>query len=73
MGKLSCGCTISPGLPLSPDMVKAHREHTFHALFLWDIIVRHGATPEQLAAREALMIARIAYQEALDAAYPEPE
>jgi hypothetical protein len=39
-------------------------------MFFWDIIVRHSATPEQQEARDKLMEARIAYQEALDKAYP---
>jgi hypothetical protein len=71
MGKLNCGCEIIPGAPVSKEMVKAHKEHTLHALFLWDIMIRHGATPEQTQAREKLMMARIAYQEALDAVYPD--
>lgn len=73
MGKLSCGCEISPGKPVQPEMVKAHKEHTLHAMFVWDLMLRHDVTSEQQAAREALMIARIAYQEALDVAYPTPE
>lgn len=70
MGKLFCGCEISVGAPLDHEMVKAHKEHTLQAMFLWDLIIRHGAIPEQTAAREKLAEARITYQEALDAAYP---
>lgn len=69
-GSLVCGCEISPGMDISPEVVKAHKEHTFHAMFFWDLVMRRGATPEQVKAREALAEARIAYQEALDAAYP---
>lgn len=72
MGKLLCGCEISPGAPLDPEMVKAHKDHTLQVMFLWDIIIRRSATPEQEKARENLMMARLAYQEALDAAYPTP-
>ena len=70
MGTLSCGCQISPGLPVSPEVVKAHKEHTLHCLFFWDLLLRPNATPEQREAREKLMEARLAYQEALDVAYP---
>jgi len=69
-GSLVCGCEISAGAPIDPEMVKEHKNHTLQVMFLWDLLVRHGATPEQTKARDALMMARIAYQEALDAAYP---
>lgn len=71
MGNLSCGCAFFPGRPISPDVVKAHKEHTFLALVFWDMLVSPNASPEVKARREALMMARIAYQEALDAAYPD--
>lgn len=64
MGALTCGCQISPGLPVSPEVVKAHKEHTFQALFFWDLLVRPGATEDQKQTREKLTEARIAYQEA---------
>ena len=70
MGTLNCGCVIEPGMPVDQETVKAHKEHTLHALFFWDLLVRHDATTEQRQARDKLMIARLAYQEALDAAYP---
>jgi hypothetical protein len=70
MGKLICGCEITPGEPVTPEMVEAHKEHTLHCMFIWDIMARHNATPKQEQAREKLIEARIAYQEALDAAYP---
>jgi hypothetical protein len=70
MGKMFCGCEIYPGQPVTPETVKAHKEHTLTTMFFWDIIVRHSATPEQQEARDKLMEARIAYQEALDKAYP---
>jgi hypothetical protein len=55
---------------LPPEMIKDHKNHTLQALFLWDLIIRRDATPDQVKARETLMMARIAYQEALDACYP---
>ena len=70
MGRLICGCQISPGLSVGPEVVKAHKEHTLHALFFWDLLLRPGPIPEQRQAREKLMEVRIAYQEALDAAFP---
>lgn len=72
MSRLSCGCELAPGMPVIPNIVKAHKEHTFHALFFWDLLVRKNGTPEQQEAREKLAEARIAYQEALDKAYPTP-
>jgi len=70
MGTLSCGCEIAPGLPVTPEVVKAHKEHTLHALFFWDLLLRHNATPEQQQGRETLMLARMAYQDALDVCFP---
>ena len=71
MGKLSCGCEISPGSPLPQGMVSAHKIHL--TLVFWGMLVLPNASPELKACREALMMARIAYQKALDAAYPSSE
>lgn len=71
MRTLNCGCEIAPGAPVSKETVKAHKEHTLHAMFFWDLLVQHAATQEYKQARDKLMMARIAYQEALDAAYPD--
>ena len=71
MGRLTCGCNIDPGWPVTSEVVKAHKEHTLHALFFWDLILHRNPTKEQQEAREKLQEARIAYQEALDKAYPD--
>ena len=71
MGTLSCGCEIMAGMPVSPEMVKAHKGHTLEAMFLWDLVIRPNATEDQTKARDALAEARIAYQDALGKAYPD--
>lgn len=54
-GKLSCGCEIRAGEPLSALVVKAHYKHTFEALLFWEIIHRKGQpqSDEHLKLSEA--------------------
>ena len=36
---LSCGCEVSPGLPVTTAWLKEHYKHTFEALLIWELIV----------------------------------
>ena len=70
---LPCGCPVGPGMLVSEEAVKIHKGHTLLAMVIWDLLIQPGATQEQLQAREKLMVARIAYQEALEVAFPGAE
>lgn len=64
MGMLDCGCTLGP--VMSPEQAKAHFGHTFQAIIVWDILM----SPEGREADDKLMMARLAYIEALENAFP---
>lgn len=66
---LDCGCSVAPGLPLSPEMVKAHYKHTFEAMIFWELMRRDGTPQDDRNLK--LSQARVDFFEALDALYPE--
>ena len=71
MGTLFCGCVVVAGEKVSPKTVEEHKEHTLKCIFFWDLILPHFRTLETMRAWEKLIEARVAYQEALDLAFPE--
>lgn len=64
---LSCGCEIRGGMPVSPEMLKAHYKHTFEILLFWELINRSGRDPE---TSMKLSQARIDLINAIDELYP---
>ena len=70
---LPCGCPVGPGMLVSEEAVKLHKQHTLLAMVIWDLLVQPGATLEQEQAREKLVVARLSYQKALDVAFPSAE
>lgn len=71
MGKLSCGCEITPGAPLSAEQLKAHYKHTFESLVLWDLILRRPRQEFPLDQEVRLSTARIEMLAAIEERFPE--
>ena len=67
MGKLACGCELSPGAPVSKEMLKAHYEHTLSCLVLWELIMRRGSPQDTIDLAEH----RIAILDAITKHFPE--
>ena len=64
---LSCGCDFWPGMPVSPELLKAHFLHTIEVLFFWELITRPGRDP---MATVKLSQARIDLINAIEELYP---
>ena len=69
---LSCGCEVKAGIPVSPETIKAHFQHTLEALIFWELIIRRDLVGSPfLQDKVKLAEARIVLIDAIEELYPE--
>lgn len=67
----ACGCEVAPGRPMSYGEIRAHRQHTEQAVFIWVLLMRRDG--QDHAASERLMDLLHQLRDALDEHFPESQ